>query len=125
MEKMSFKSYYNVWRAWLYTFDENLKLENNDDSDADQNVVPNNVFDLLNNNSNNESEIDDDFCDTDNNTNSTSEYEFYFSKDEKTKWYKNFLHNKTKQRAHHITTRLQGAVNAVAKNAKTILDYWK
>ncbi|XP_025196199.1 piggyBac transposable element-derived protein 4-like [Melanaphis sacchari] len=100
--------------AWLDEFDEDLELEDSDDSDADPNFVPGN------NNSENESENDDDFGDTDN----ASEHEFYLSKDEKTKWYKNFLPNKTKQRAHNIVTQRPG-VNAVAKNATTILDCWK
>jgi len=69
---------------------------------------------LRNNYSGNESENDDD---------NASEHEFYLSKDKKTKWYKNFLPNKTKQRAHNIVTQRPG-VNAVAKNATTILDCW-
>jgi len=68
------------------------------------NFVPGNAFDLRNNNSENESENDDDFGDTDD----ASEHEFYLSKDEKTKWYKNFLPNKTKQRAHNIVTQRPG-----------------
>lgn len=116
---MSRKSDHKVC-AWLDEFDEDLELEDSDDSDADPNFVPGNAFDLRNNNSENESENDDDFGDTDN----ASEHEFYLSKDEKTKWYKNFLPNKTKQRAHNIVTQRPG-VNAIAKNATTILDCWK
>ncbi|VVC41498.1 Hypothetical protein CINCED_3A018872 [Cinara cedri] len=102
--------------AWLDKFDEDVDLEDSDDSDADLNFVPDNVSDLRYNNSEN----DDEFGNFDNNTRSTSAHEFYFGKDEKTKWYKNFLTNKTKN--HNILTQSPSVVNVVTKNATSILD---
>lgn len=111
--------------AWLDEFDEDVELDDSDDSDSDPNFVPDNVSDLCNNNSSSESENDDDLDNTENNTSTISEHEFYLSKDEKTKWYKNSLTNKTKQRLHNIITQRPGVVNIAAKNATSILDCWK
>ncbi|VVC34202.1 Hypothetical protein CINCED_3A010815 [Cinara cedri] len=77
--------------AWLDKFDEDVKLEDSDDSDTDQNFVPDNVSDLRYNNSENESENDDDFDDYNNNTSTTSAHEFYLGRDEKQNGIKTFL----------------------------------
>lgn len=96
MRKMSRESDDRKVCAWLDEFDEDVEFEDSDDSDdSDTNLV----LDLRTNNSENESENDDDFGDTDYNS---SEYEFYLGKDGKTKWYKNFLTDKTERRARNI-----------------------
>lgn len=113
MQKMSLESVHKVC-SWLDEFDEDVELDDSDVSDAVPQfhtrlmyltcviIIVILVKPII----------------------ITSEHEFYLSKEEKTKWYKNFLTNKTKQRAYNIITQRPG-VNAVAKNVTSILDYWK